>query len=60
VVIDRPGERVVVCFACGWRESATPSLRPAVQKMADHNVEVGCSTDDVLVVPADRIQLLRN
>ena len=56
---DRPGERVVVCFACGWLESA-PSLRPAVQKMADHSVEPECSSDDLLVVSADRMHLLRN
>jgi hypothetical protein len=41
VISDQPVERVVVCFAFGRRESA-PSLRPAVQKTADHNIEVGC------------------
>ena len=57
MIIDQPGERVVVCFACGWRESA-PSLRPAAKKMTDHSIEVGCSCDDLLIVPADRIHLL--
>jgi hypothetical protein len=58
VISDQPGERVVVCFACGWRQSA-PSLRPAVQKMADHSIKAGCSSDDLLVVPADRLHSLR-
>jgi hypothetical protein len=59
VIIDQPGERVVVCFACGWRESA-PGLQPACQAMADHSIEAGCSSDDLLVIPADRVHLLRN
>ena len=56
--VDTPGERVACCFACGWRELA-PSLRPAVQKMADHSIEAGCSFDDLLVIPADRMHLLK-
>ncbi len=57
MVIDRPGERVVVCFAYGWRESS-PSLAPACQAMADHSIKAGCSSADLLVVPADRLHLL--
>ena len=57
MISDQPGERVVLCFACGWRESS-PSLAPACQAMADHGIEAGCSFDDLLVIPADRMHLL--
>ena len=56
MIIDQPGERVVVCFECGWRESA-PSLAPAVQRMADHSIETG--GDDLLVIPVEKISMLK-
>jgi len=43
----------------GCQAAAEPRAR-AVQKGADHSIEAGCSSDDLLVVPADRLHLLRN
>lgn len=57
MIIDQPDERVVCCFSCGLRQSAA-SLRPAVQNMSDHSIEAGCSSDDVLVTPADRMHFM--
>lgn len=57
MIIDQPDERVVCCFSCGLRQSAA-SLRPAVQNMSDHSIETGCSSDDLLVIPAARMHLL--
>jgi hypothetical protein len=56
VIIDQPGERVVVCFGCGWR-GVGASLAPAVQRMADHSIEIGC--DDLLVVAVEKISMLK-
>jgi hypothetical protein len=38
--------------------SRIPKLLTAAQKMEDHSTEAGCSSDDLPVIPADRMHLL--
>lgn len=58
MVWDDPGAPLAMC-PCGWSAPA-PSLAPACDllAMADHSVDAGCSSDDLQVIPADRMHFM--